>query len=1152
MQFTRLKLVGFKSFVESSELLIDEGLTGVVGPNGCGKSNLLEGLRWVMGETSYKNMRGSGMDDVIFSGTDKRPSRNVAEVVLTLDNSSRTAPAAFNDSDIIEISRRIERDKGSDYKINSLPVRAKDVQLLFADASTGSRSPALVQQGRIGEIVNSKPQSRRVILEEAAGISGLYSRRHEAELRLKNTETNLERLGDIQGQLSTQVNSLKRQARQAAQYKNLSAQIRQSEATLLYVQWQYAHARVEAAEQAFQQALQLVGEHSQSEARLRALQESQSETLQPLREKETIAAAVLQRLNIEHKALTQEEERRQAREEELSQQQGQLQQDTEREKQQVIEAGESLQTLRQEQESLAVGEGGTNRQEQAHLALDEAQLLMQGAEENLAVLTTRHAEMTAQIRQAETALLSEQNRQETLENQLVELDKTLALLGDSETLEQSVSELGELLQQAQDQLEEAGEELESQEVLLAEYDSQRSEKQELLSIARMDAQKLETEITTLEKLLTPEGGDGSWQAIIDMVQVQPGYEAALVAAFGEELEDPVEEEAPAHWKNVASDSGVSSFQGQVKLLSEIVEAPTHLKARLGHTAIISQAEGDGAQKQLQPGQRLVSVDGDMWRWDGYTRSAQSLSGAAKRLEERNRLEELKQGLEGKFTAVEQANAHFEEVNMILDEARNQKQDLMLRVEENRAQIGQARDGLAQAQHKLGELRQSRASHEATQASLQGQLKSASQEILRLAPLLETGRDLENLQQELDIARDQTDEARHDYSEAKALLNALAREHEQRNARLSAITIELERWQNRKDAASSHIGELEDRLEDVAEQLLVLETSPEDLVEKQSAFMNKIAGAEQDRREAADALQEAQNQLRDHDKALVQLSNDLGNAREARARTEAKLESSREKRIELVCRIKEQFRCLPEGCLGIAEIADQSSLPTPEAIEKSLGQLKSSRDRLGSVNLRADLELEELEAQSGSMAKDIEDIEQAIAKLRGSIASLNKEGRARLLEAFEVVNAHFQKLFATLFNGGTARLELIESDDPLKAGLEILARPPGKKPQVLSLLSGGEKALTAMSLIFAVFLTNPSPICVLDEVDAPLDDSNVGRFCDLLDEMNSLTDTRFLVITHHPQTMARMNRLFGVTMADKGVSMLVSVDLEDAERLREVG
>ncbi len=1152
MQFTRLKLVGFKSFVESYELLIDEGLTGVVGPNGCGKSNLLEGLRWVMGETSYKSMRGSGMDDVIFSGTDNRPSRNVAEVVLTLDNSARTAPSAFNDSDVIEIRRRIERDKGSDYKINNYPVRAKDVQLLFADASTGSRSPALVQQGRIGEIVNAKPQSRRIILEEAAGISGLYSRRHEAELRLKSTENNLERLADIQGQLSTQLNSLKRQARQATHYKNISVEIRQTEATILFIKWQQAHAKVEKAEQTFQLALQLVGEHTSAEARLRSLQQEQSDTLNPLRESEAIAAAILQKFTIEHNNLKQEEERFEAREREIQRQHSQLQQDLERENSQIIEAEESLTALKQEQQQLTPDKDETKQQEEIKSQVTQAQKILETAEEKHSVLTDQYAQLKAQIKQAQTSLITEQNRQETLENQISDLQKTLDNLGDADALAMTADQHNEILEQSLQQFEEIDEQRLDHEFLRAEHESQRVEKQELLIIARLSAQNLETEISTLEKLLSPTGDDGNWESVLSLIEVTPGYEAALAAAFGEELDDPLEEQAHAHWKLIKTPFETPPFPDNSTSLLSVVKSPRQLQQRLRHTAIIAQDQGAEAQKNLKVGQRLVSLEGDLWRWDGYTRSEHSLSNAAKKLEERNRLAGLKEQVLEKQDILEQAETSLEEVHFALEEANATKQDLTAKWEESRAQIETHREEVQEAERALNNVRQSRASYDATQTSLQHQLKTAAEEVLRLQPLLETGREIEDLQQELDFAQDEVQTARHQFSETKALLSALQRETEQRTHRLSTINTELERWQNRHAAATAHIEELEGRFEDINEELAMLSQSPNQMADKQTQLLAKIEQAEQDRRDAADALQEAQNGLREHDKSLIQLQNDLGSARETRAHAEAKLENSREKRAELVQHIKESLNCLPENCLNSAGIAEQDNLPPLDKISAKLSKLKTDRDKLGSVNLRADQELSELEGQHETMVNDRADLEQSIAKLRSSIADLNKEGRAKLLKAFDEVNEHFKKLFTTLFNGGTSRLELIESDDPLKAGLEIIARPPGKKPQVLSLLSGGEQALTAMSLIFAVFLTNPSPICVLDEVDAPLDDANVGRFCNLLDEMNTLTDTRFLVITHHPQTMARMNRLFGVTMAEKGVSMLVSVDLEDAEKLREVG
>ncbi len=1149
MKFTRLRLSGFKSFVEPTDLVIEPGLTGVVGPNGCGKSNLLEALRWVMGESSYKSMRASGMEDVIFSGTTQRPSRNMAEVLVTLGNDDRTAPAAYNDSEVLEVSRRIEREAGSAYRINGKDVRARDVQLLFADVSTGARSPALVKQGQIAEIINAKPQARRLILEEAAGITGLHTRRHEAELKLKAAEQNLARLDDVTAQLETQLNSLKRQARQALKYKQVSAEIRKLEAAGLFVAWRDAAAQAEHDAQLLDEATRVLAEHTRlASEKLRARDEL-GDRLPALREEETVRAAVLQRISLERNALDEEEKRLEARRQELEQQRHRAVNDLVREQEQLSDTGTVMDRLQAEDAELASLSGNDEAMrsqaaealQRAAAKLAEAQEAADAANAQLSELTARKQQLTRMVDEQQQRLTRLEQDETALAQRRQSLMAQLAGSGDGAALLAAVDHAVATAQHAEQAAGHA-------EVALRVARQLEADRRQAHDEARRKADRLSTEVRTLANLLRSHDGD-LWPPLVDQLRVHPGYETALGAALGDDLEASGDEAAPVHWRGLPPLSDIAVLPSDCPSLARYVEAPPQLSRVLAHVGVVSRSVGAALQAQLQPGQKLVSREGDVWRWDGFTAAADAPSAAAKRLAERNRLASLEGEMAAALATAEQAKSEFESQRQAVEQGVKAERD--------------RRDDWRAATAALDVARRALSAHERQHAEHRAQTSALDEAQRRSAEALTEARerfaaardeaaslpDLDGPTAQLQELRGTVNGERALYSEARARHDGLEREARARAERRAAIAHEREQWQTRAARARAQIEALEQRAEEARTALAQLATMPDLLAERRNKLMNTLQEAEAQRRAAADALAQGENAVKAADHALRAAQEEASASRENHARLEARLEASRRAHDHTTQRIAETLQCPPEKVLEQAGV-EADKLPAAEEIEKKLLSLRDDRERLGAVNLRADEEAQEVGAQLDKLVSEKTDLVQAINKLRGGISSLNREGRQRLLDAFGTVNEKFGELFTQLFNGGKAELQLIESDDPLEAGLEILAHPPGKKPTVLSLLSGGEQTLTALALIFAVFLTNPSPICVLDEVDAPLDDHNVERFCNLLDAMLERTHTRFLIITHHALTMARMHRLFGVTMAERGVSQLVSVNLEQAEKLAE--
>ncbi len=1149
MKITRLRLLGFKSFVEPTELLVEPGLTGVVGPNGCGKSNLLEALRWAMGETSYKSMRGGTMEDVIFAGSEARPPRNTAEVTLFIDNSARTAPAELNDSDTLEVTRRIERDAGSAYRVNGRDARARDVRLLFEDAATGARSPALVRQGRIGEIVNAPPQERRRVLEDAAGIAGLHSRRHEAELRLKATEANLARLADLIGQLSSQLQALKRQARQAQRYREISGKIRETEALQHHLHWTAACALVEHEEASFQEALGAVAQETKAEGEALRQQAEAAEKLQPLRDEEATRAAVLHRLSVERDALEREEARAKARQAELETRLAQASRDLAREEEHIAEAEGMLRGLGEEGRRLKAASTGDHQQPQLRETAVRAVEALAAAETALSEATATLAQARAERDRLQTAQAELKERVARLTIQASEIGEELGRREAENDSDSGLTDLNAELTRLATLVERIEAELATAETDEDAARFHEAKTRALAASAKLVSQEVETELATLIKLLAPVH-DGKWSPIVDEIKVSSGYEQALGAALGDDLDAASDEAAPAHWRLAAAGMSDPSLPEGAIPLGQFVKGPEALARRLAQIGIVEAGRGRDLQGDLKPGQRLVSKEGDLWRWDGYSVKAGAASAAGARLVERSRLETLKDERVKAEAHLRAAEAELVEAVAGAETAGQKTKALRQKAKEAHAGLDRTRDAIAAAEHaaqanskQLGALAEAIARTRATQDEALEHGTRVETALLALAPL-------SSLEAALEVAQAQAAGSRSAAARAEATLEGFEREVRLRQERMEAIGAEEELWQKRIANAREQIATLRAREEETSVDLAALANLPAEIEQRRTKLLDAIAAAERERSKAADDLAVAETALKQREKGLRDVQERLSAAREARARAEARLESARERRSEAARAISDQLDCAPETCLALSGAKEGAAIPPLAEVEGRLLKLKGDRERLGGVNLRAEEEEAELAFKLEEMEREKADVEEAIVRLRQGISNLNREGRKRLLEAFDTVNVHFQRLFQTLFGGGTAELKLVDSDDPLESGLEILACPPGKRPQVLTLLSGGEKALTALALIFAVFLTNPSPICVLDEVDAPLDDANVERFCRLMEGMAKETDTRFLIITHHPLTMARMSRLFGVTMAERGISQLVSVDLETAERLRD--
>ncbi|MFC3440087.1 chromosome segregation protein SMC [Sphingobium rhizovicinum] len=1143
MQIKRLKLSGFKSFVDATELRIEPGLTGIVGPNGCGKSNLLEAIRWVMGESSAKSMRGGGMEDVIFAGTATRPQRDFAEVsLLTVQEQGEL----FNAVDVgadgeLEVTRRIERGAGSAYRANGRDVRAKDVALVFADAATGPHSPALVSQGRIAAVIAARPQERRAMLEEAAGIAGLHVRRKDAEQKLRAAEANLARLDEILLDMDARASSLRRQTKAAERYIRLSEQIRIAEGRVLFARWREANASAEAARAEAKQADAAVSAAQERQMAAAAHAQAAVSALAERRAGAQQARDAANEAGHRLAALRTERESVMRRLSDLAQQAHRLEEDRAREGTLANDAADAIARLTAEIATLKGRIADTEKLRPDFAArIAAAEAGARDAELELAKAMAKQAAEQAELRVAEAALAAARSRLERADRDVARLAAEADALPDAAPLE---AQRGA----AQATQAQAGADRDAADAAIQTADAERQAAAEARAIAetalasaRAALAALDSEAAALKRAV--ESGAAGKARALDQLKAAPGYERALAAALGDDLEAPVGTEGKRRWAGAEALPVDPPLPAGASALADHVTAPAALARRLAQIAVAARDEGQA----LAVGQRLVTLDGQMRRWDGYV-ALEGGAAAAERLIRLNRLEAI-------AAARPAAQADVDAAAAAQDEARTREQGAAQALAAGRTALSQADQRLRAAL---------RAADEATIAleRLAGRREGIEER------LTEARRDQGAAQGEHDKAQ-AARVAVPDGAETRALVAALVQASEKARAAVSqlqadqaladrALTSDRERqaaadaeikgWRARAGEAAKRIAAMVDRGEEIATERAAIEAQPEALAQAIADLSDQGSALTDAADQARRAELEAESALRTAEGRAAQAGETLAAAREARATAVARAEAADERRIETNRLSGERFECpppvLPEK-LGFSS-ADMRLAQTEQGEHD---RFVVERERIGPVNLVAAQELEELEAVQATSRAESAELTQAINQLRGSIGSLNREGRQRLLAAFEAVDGHFRRLFTTLFNGGQAHLELIDSDDPLEAGLEIMAQPPGKKLAALTLLSGGEQALTAVALIFGLFLTNPAPICVLDEVDAPLDDANVERFCDLLDAMVAQTNTRYLIVTHNAVSMARMHRLFGVTMVERGVSRLVSVNLHGAEAL----
>ena len=855
MEFKKIQLNGFKSFAEKTDFLIEEGLTGIVGPNGCGKSNIVESLRWCMGETSAKSMRGSGMEDVIFSGTSNKPSKNIAEVLIALDNQDKDGPNQYNNLDHIEIRRKIEKDKGSKFYINNKEVRAKDAQMFFADLSTGAHSPSLISQGRIGALVTAKPVDRRAVLEEAAGIAGLHVRRHEAELRLDAAENNLKRADELRKQQEKQLANLQKQAEEATKYKVISEEIKKIEAGLYYLRLKDIDHEMKLENEINSEAEDEVGGFNMQINNIENLIKNETTKVSPLREKNIENLSKLQRLNLELKSLDEESDRTKKEIENIKNSLKTIEEDIDREKSIIIDATSNEKRLREEK------------------------------------------------------------------NELIEIDSKY-------------------------------------------YETEKKSDEDLAKAV----EKLNEEQKSVEKIINIFGGE--------------------------------------------------NFEKNISKLNEI-------KSQLNYA--------------------------------------------------KNYLKEQK--LDDVANILETSNANLDDIINSFENSENKN---------------------------------------------------------KIKEIISKNENIKKFQE--------------DYANSFSKNQSIKNESIKRNERIKTIETEIESWINLLTNSEKMVTELNARKNKLSEKLNKLETEPQTQAEKKGQISESLRTSEIEKQEDETTINEIDKKINSLRSDLSSTQEKMIQIRERRASSSATINGLKQRRNDLLERIQTELNLNENNILEFSDLEKMENLPDTIEQEELLDARKRDREKLGSVNLRADEETNKYETEIKTMEQDRQDLVSAIIKLKESINELNQKGRVKLLDAFEKVNRKFNEVYTKLFNGGNAKLELVDSDDPLEAGLELLVSPPGKRLQSITLLSGGEQALTALSLIFAVFLTNPSPICVLDEVDAPLDDANVSRFCNLLDELTKITSTRFVIVTHHALTMSKMDRLYGITMPEKGISQLVAVDLQKAESM----
>ena len=1098
MDFKKLRISNFKSFVDPVEVNINDGLTGVVGPNGCGKSNLVEALRWVMGETSYKSMRTDAMDDVIFSGTENRPARNFAEVSLILDNKDRNAPKDYNKEDSIEIIRRIERESGSAYKVNGKDIRARDIQMFFADVSTGARSPSLVRQGQIDELISQKPEQRRKILEEAAGISGFHVRRHEAELRLNAANNNIDRLDDVLKELSSQIRSLRKQAREATRYKSLSEEIRNAQAVVLAVKLELINEELDDSNKKYNEAKKNHQDTINSLSRINTEEIQLVDKLSPLKEESASDAAKFQRLIIEMEGLDNELMRQEKRIIELDDFILSSTSQLERENEILTDLKTSLSSYSNTEEKI-------KKRNEIQIKIDEILSLLKANNEKINIFSSKYSQkenlekITENNKEIIDSILSQIKREKDYHDSLNKLSKSENNL---ESLSQKDSQIKELINKKTDELNQ-------NENLINNFVELYSQKD------------------VLEKLLGSSLDVKN--SLIDKLEVEPGFENALDALLGDELYYSVDNDQPIHWEYLGDFVEELSLPKNCEPLSNFIKGSNVISRRLRQTGLVKKEDGLKLISDLNFGQRLVSKEGDLWRWDGLVVSSSSSSSAVKRLQQRNKLDEINKSIKEfqvKYKDIEQLRKKSIDIQESITNSKIELDRVYTQInakEDNAEKIIKSKNELSILNNKLEEFNSESNDNLKQLSEIKTSIDSFEVEFGGIEKLRKTGEE---------------------YQETITTLKI----------ELDRISTEIESKgdiEKKIPQAIDLISSLEERIQNFKNEKSNYTSLPEEIEKKKDTLNALIEEARLKKLSSEDKLTDLENKIDAIRSKQREITEQEAQHRESEARLETLLQNNREKKDDINSQIDKDLKLNNNQLLELVNFSEDNPRPDEITAEQNFERFKNERDILGGVNLRADDELKEVQDRFDETKSEREDLDAAISKLKKGISGLNQESRERMKIAFNEVNEKFQNVFKKLFGGGHAELNFVDSDDPLEAGLEMLAQPPGKKLKSMESLSGGEKALTAISLIFAVFLTNPSPICVLDEVDAPLDDANVERFCDLIEEMSKNVNTRFLIITHHALTMSRMDRLFGVTMQEKGISKLVSVDLKTAEKFRKL-
>jgi chromosome segregation protein len=1141
MRFEKLKLCGFKSFVEPAELRIEAGLTGVVGPNGCGKSNLLEALRWVMGESSPKSLRGGGMDDVIFAGSAIRPPRSFAEVVLFARRSSANDDGLTPHGEI-EVVRRIERGAGSAWRLNGREARAKDIALIFADAATGAHSPALVSQGRIAAVIAARPAERREMLEEAAGIAGLHVRRRDAEGRLRATESNLARLDDLIAGLAVQIASLRRQARSAERYRALSERIKLAEARASFARWAEASAAAGAARQEAGQADSAVAGAQSAAAGAREAQHAAIASAATVRDKLAALRAAGGAQEHRRAALQGKLEVAEQRLTDIERQIDRLEADEGQASKVTREASEALVLL---QRALTEVEAALAAEEQRHpmllFAETEAERRTEAAEAILAQAQADQASLDAEWRVTQAAIASARTTLDRVRAERERRRSEAATLTSANDVEAEHEAAQASLLAATKRLAQAQAARDALVERRAEQAAARDKADEVLAVIRAEVLALEREVAALARERAVQGEQGAGIAALGSLRAEPGYERAVAAVLGPDASTRLGAPEPGasgrYWTGApARDQLPDSVAAHVPV------APRELAARL---AMVRFAELDDG-RALSPGEWLVTRAGDLRRWDGLVVRGEG-GRAASSLEATNRLAVLEKELPARQAARTQAEDRAAQATAALGAAQ-------ARLAQAERELATAATAERAALRACDQAESACERHRARSTALVSALAEIDQraqqfgdELTAAESRLSALTDPAASQNVLEQARAAQASARRMWQAAAAARAAAERALAGWRERRFGLQADIRSWNSRVSDAERRLAEAALRHDELAGERAVAATKAAALRVEIGACSVESERLARELTETAAKAATCETAVAVADRRLAEEAEVLAACRERRAAAAARAESRENERAAAAHAVGERFGCPPAALphrFGFVEAEIREASVESATVDRLL----TERERLGAVNLVAAEELAAAEARHVELAAEQAELSEAVNRLRGSIGSLNREGRERLRAALAAVDGHFRRLFGRLFDGGNARLAMIDSDDPLEAGLEIYAQPPGKRLQSLSLLSGGEQALTAVALIFALFLTKPSPICVLDEVDAPLDDANVERFCDLLDAMVADIETRYLVVTHNPVTMSRMHRLFGVTMAEQGVSRLVSVDLDGAEAL----